>query len=791
MPESNTRTSLNDAAALLIGMDAEDLSELSQLETLLQAVFEDMTITDNCRRSVDSALEKIGALKTPSVSSSGIESELTEIGKGIENALNALDEEEKVEERLALASDDRETGTDRADTALEAEPEPEPETEPEAEPETDRETDRETEVIPWPAFKPRADEREPKAEESASSNPREFLLPESTDLDMMDAFLTESADLIGGAEEALLTLEENPEDMDAVSTVFRAFHTIKGTSGFLELKPISDLAHRAESLLSQVRDREIRYGGGYADLALRSIDLLKDLLATAQGAINGKPFLIFEEYDELIGLLDHPEAAGSETASSETPSSETPSQETREPETDASSSEEPMFDADAALSDKDAGEEEKAFAPSSPISDKNKKEEADEKKTTSRDTSKGFVESSIRVPVDRLDRFIDMVGELVVAHSMVAQDEVVTDGQNHELLKKVGQSGKIVRELQGMSMSMRMIPLKTTFQKMARLVRDLSRKAGKNITFFTEGEDTEIDRNMVDIINDPLVHMVRNAVDHGIESPTERERAGKPVNGTVQLDAYHSAGNVVVEIRDDGKGLDREGIIAKAGDRGLIADREALTDREIYNLIFEPGFSTAATISEVSGRGVGMDVVKTNIESLRGSVEIQSTPGRGCLFKMSLPLTLAIIDGMVVRLRDQKYVIPTISIVRSVQPEKSDMNTVFQRGEMLKLQGRLIPLFRLGELFGIEGAETDYTKAIVVVVEDDDRQAGLMVDELIGSQQIVIKTLGEALGDIPGISGSAIMPNGRVGLILDVGGLVRMANEKKRGAAQKHEPDVD
>ncbi len=760
MPKPNTRTSLNDAAALLIGMDAEDLSELSQLETFLQMVVEDETITPNCKRSVDSALERIGALKTPSVSSSGIESELSEIGKGIENALNALDDDEKVEGRPGQASDDRGTGTDIADTALETEPAAEPEPEPE------------TEAMPGPAFELKADDAEPKAEESASSGPREFPLPESADLDLMEAFLTESADLISGAEEALLALEENPEDMDAVSTVFRAFHTIKGTSGFLELKPISDLAHRAESLLSQVRDREIRYGGGYADLALRSIDLLKDLLATAQGAINGKPFLIFEEYDELIGLLDHPEAAGPETPSVETPSAETPSAENREPETEASPSEEPVSHADAA------------------VSDKKKKEEADENKTTSRDTSKGYVESSIRVPVDRLDRFIDMVGELVVAHSMVAQDEVVTDGQNHELFKKVGQSGKIVRELQGMSMSMRMIPLKTTFQKMARLVRDLSRKAGKNITFFTEGEDTEIDRNMVDIINDPLVHMVRNAVDHGIESPTERERAGKPVNGTIQLDAYHSAGNVVVEIRDDGKGLDREGIIAKAEARGLIADGEALTDREIYNLIFEPGFSTAATISEVSGRGVGMDVVKTNIESLRGNVEIHSKPDRGCVFKMSLPLTLAIIDGMVVRLRDQKYVIPTVSIVRSVQPEKSDMNTVFRRGEMLKLQGRLIPLFRLGELFGIKGAETDYTKAIVVVVEDDDRHAGLMVDELIGSQQIVIKTLGEALGDIPGISGSAIMPNGRVGLILDVGGLVRMANEKKRGAAQQHEPFV-
>jgi two-component system chemotaxis sensor kinase CheA len=386
-------------------------------------------------------------------------------------------------------------------------------------------------------------------------------------------------------------------------------------------------------------------------------------------------------------------------------------------------------------------------------------------------------ESSVRVPVERLDRFIDMVGELVVAHSMVVQDETVAAGGHHELTKKVGQTTKIVRELQRMSMSMRMIPLKGTFQKMARLVRDLARKAGKNVSFLTEGEDTEIDRNMVDIINDPLVHMVRNAVDHGIEPPGDRERTGKPVNGVVQLSAYHSAGNVVVEIRDDGRGLDREAILSKALERGLITTIDGLSDEEVYGLIFQPGFSTARTVSEVSGRGVGMDVVKTNIESLRGQVEVKSWPGQGSVVKMSLPLTLAIIDGMVIRVGTQKFVIPTVSIVRSVQPAETELSRVFQRGEMLSLQGKLIPLFRLASLFDIEDAATDPTQAIVVVVEDDRRQTGLLVDELIGSQQIVIKTLGEALGNIPGISGSAIMPNGRVGLILDVGGLVRLAND--------------
>jgi two-component system chemotaxis sensor kinase CheA len=330
-------------------------------------------------------------------------------------------------------------------------------------------------------------------------------------------------------------------------------------------------------------------------------------------------------------------------------------------------------------------------------------------------------------------------------------------------------------------MSMRMVPMKATFNKMARLVRDVARKVGKNVNFITEGEETEIDRNLVDIINDPLVHMVRNAVDHGIESPEQRQASGKSETGEVLLSAYHSAGSVVVEIKDDGKGLNRDGIIAKARERGLIGDAadfndRSLSDREVYNMIFEPGFSTAAEVTDVSGRGVGMDVVKKNIESLRGQVEIKSEFGKGSVFKMSLPLTLAIIDGMVVRVGYETYVIPTVSILRSIKVNPDDISGVLNRGQMVSLQGSLIPLYRLSGLYNIDGAKEELSDAIIVVVEDEERQAGLVVDELVGRQQVVIKTLGETMKEIPGISGGAIMPDGRVGLILDVGGLVRFAN---------------
>ena len=523
-----------------------------------------------------------------------------------------------------------------------------------------------------------------------------------------------------------------------------------------------------------MREREIRYSGGYADLSLRTLDMLKELILSVQEALGGQPLLKPHGYGELMRLLEDPEKAGI-------------TDEIEDPEPTASESTSRVGDILVAQGKvkREAVEMAMADTNRNPIGAKLVKSKAASVTDVAHalrtqrnleSARRQVVDSSVRVPTERLDRFIDMVGELVVAHSMVAQDDIVASGSHHDLFKKVTHTSKIVRELQDMSMSMRMIPFKATFRKMARLVRDLARKVGKNVTFLTEGEDTEIDRNMVDIINDPLVHMVRNAIDHGIELPEDRQKAGKPPHGTLRLSAYHSAGSVVVEIKDDGKGLDRHAIVEKAIERGLIADGGGLSDRDVFNLVFEPGFSTAQVVSDVSGRGVGMDVVKKSIENLRGQIDIHSKPGKGSIFKMSLPLTLAIIDGMVVRVGTEKYVIPTVSIIRSVKPEPSDLSSVLHKGEMLMLQGRLIPLFRLSRLFEIKNAEEDPTKALVVVVENHMSHAGLLIDELIGTQQIVIKTLGETMSNIPGISGSAIMPNGRVGLILDVGGLVRLAN---------------
>jgi len=617
-------------------------------------------------------------------------------------------------------------------------------------------------------------------------------MPDDPDFELIGEFIEEGNDLIAQAEEALLKLETDPDDIDAVGMVFRAFHTIKGTSAFLELSIIADMGHHAESLLSRVRDCEIRYTGGYADLSLRALDMLKELIGNTQKALAGGPLLKPAGYNELLKVLSAPEAAGITEESGDIPVPRVgdllvaQGKVTREDVESAVTSPRvgdimvAQGTATREQIDKVAGQGsvEPIGVTMVRTQQASAKDVGQALRTQQRiKNPQNVVDSSVRVSTSRLDRLIDMVGELVIAHSMVAQDDIVINGNDHDLIKKISHTTKIVRELQDMSMSLRMVPLKATFSKMTRLVRDVSRKTGKQVHLITEGEETEIDRNLVDVINDPLVHMIRNAVDHGIESPDVRREKGKDETGQVKLAAYHSAGNVVVEIQDDGKGLDRDVILKKAIQNEMISEGATLSDREIFNLVFEPGFSTAAEVTDVSGRGVGMDVVRKNIESLRGQVEIHSVKGVGSTFKMGLPLTLAIIDGMVVRVGEETYVIPTVSIIKSIKPEPSDISTVYGRGEMISVQGKLIPLVRLVDLYGLGGATVDDDNMIVVIVEDEHHKIGLVIHELIGRQQVVIKTLGETMRHIPGISGSAIMPNGRVGLILDVGSLMRFASQ--------------
>jgi two-component system, chemotaxis family, sensor kinase CheA len=700
---------LNDVAAYLIQLSSDDVEGFGQLKNALHKICQGSTCHKHIAAKLEHVIEKIDAfLNAEDAHRDGL---LEEINHLLDEALINMDTEKRSNGHL------------------------------------------QNETL-----------GKPSAPESADLD----YMPADADLEMMGEFISESKDLIANAEEALLSLELDPDDTDAIGKVFRAFHTIKGTSAFLELSLLTNMAHHAENLLSRVREHEIRYSGGYADLSLRSLDMLKTLVFFVEEALNGAPLNKPPGYDDLLETLTDPESAGVSDVFDDEPSPRIGDILVAQGKVKR----EDLEDAVSKFGDVHVGE---ALVKSNMMTVK----EVGQALRTQAKIKGGKIgaESTVRVSTQRLDKLIDMVGEMVIAQSMVAQDEVVTNGQNHILSKKISHTGKIVRELQDLSMSMRMVPLKPTFQKMARLVRDVARKVGKNVNLLTEGEDTEIDRNLVDIIGDPLVHMVRNAIDHGIESPEERIKMGKPSVGTVTLSAYHSAGNVVVEICDDGKGLNKDLILAKAFERNLVEKGRILTDREIYNLVFEPGFSTAQTVTDVSGRGVGMDVVKKNIDTLRGQVEINSEPGKGSVFKVFLPLTLAIIDGMVVRVGHESYVIPTETIVRSIKPEAKNISNIFNQGKVLTLQGNLIPLFRLSELFGI-GCNKDGNgkQELVVVVEDDAGQAGIIIDELIGRQQVVIKSLGETLQGITGISGGAIMPDGRVGLIIDVGGLVKLAH---------------
>ncbi len=382
---------------------------------------------------------------------------------------------------------------------------------------------------------------------------------------------------------------------------------------------------------------------------------------------------------------------------------------------------------------------------------------------------------TVKVETPKLDGLIDLVGELVIAQSLITSSEAIGGLKEQKISKDLAQVSRITSELQRNAMSLRMVQFGQTFQKLNRLVRDLAHRFDKDVKFETLGGDTEIDRNMVESIFDPLVHLMRNALDHGLEPPAERRAEGKPPQGLVRLKAYHQGGNVVIELSDDGRGLDTEKVLRKAIDQGLVAPGETLSEAAVHALVFAPGFSTADQVSDISGRGVGMDVVRKSIEKLRGKVDFTSTPGRGSTMTIRLPLTLAIIDGMIVRVGEHRYILPTISIIESFRPVPADYFTVRNQGEMIRVRDHLMPLIRLDRIVNARGALTSPEEALVVVVENEGEPRCLMVDEVLGKQEVVIKSLGERLKYVRALAGGTILGDGRVGLILDVAGLFEMS----------------
>ncbi|MEW6542926.1 MAG: chemotaxis protein CheA [Nitrospirota bacterium] len=388
---------------------------------------------------------------------------------------------------------------------------------------------------------------------------------------------------------------------------------------------------------------------------------------------------------------------------------------------------------------------------------------------------------SIRVDTEKIDKLINLVGELVITQSMLSDlGAHFEPNQLPLLLERLAQLERNTREIQERVMAVRMLPIGTAFNRFPRLVRDLAAKSAKQIQLVMSGEETELDKTVIESIGDPLTHLIRNSADHGLEPPAERVAAGKPEQGTITLNAFHEGGSICITVRDDGRGLNREKILAKALQQDLIADADRLTDEQVWALIFRPGFSTADKITDVSGRGVGMDVVKRNIEALGGTVSIRTETGKGTTFTLKLPLTLAIIDGLTVRVGPESYIVPLLSVVESIQPQPSAVKAVVGRGEVVNVRGAYLPVMRLAEIFGVAPDTTDPAHAILVILETEGERVAVMVDELLGQQQVVIKSLEKNFRKVDGMAGATILGDGTVAFILDVRGLIELA---RHGAA--------
>jgi two-component system chemotaxis sensor kinase CheA len=607
------------------------------------------------------------------------------------------------------------------------------------------------------------------AEEVSITQEKAIVLNLKDDAELLHEFHGESVELLQNIEQGLLVLEDNPSDSGTINSIFRAFHTFKGAAGFLRLLALQDLAHDLESLLDAARQSKIRITTPIINIILAGSDALKNYTfqigLQLKGTNAGKPIvvptseLILRVKAALRGELP-PEPAKEEPAPQapvvEPPAKEAPAAKAQPAET-----------ALEVLTPK----ETKASSIAVNVTHLNPTPTPAKEPTAIKDQSSGFV----KLDTTKLDALIDLVGELVIAQSMVVQDPDVQNLESRTLARSLRQLSRTTSELQRNAMSLRMVPVRAAFQKMTRLVRDIGAQQKKQVQLILDGEETELDRNIVEKLGDPLVHMIRNAVDHGIESPADRMASGKPALGTVRLSASHQRGGILIRIQDDGKGLNAEKIRAKGIEKGLIAPNDELTESEVYGLIFMPGFSTADAITDLSGRGVGMDVVKRNIEGLRGKVEIQSVLGKGSTFNILLPLTLAIIDGLLVGVGNDRYIIPTISVRESFRPKPGMVTTIHERGGMVSVRGKQTPVLRLGQFLGTAGikARTD-EEGIIIVVESGDSMRGILVDELIGKQEVVIKSMGETFKDQNLLAGAAVLGDGSVGLILDVDTLVKL-----------------
>jgi len=552
--------------------------------------------------------------------------------------------------------------------------------------------------------------------------------PVEVDPELFKDFLIESQELLEGLEEHLVELEAKPDDPELLNGIFRTFHTIKGTAGFLGFSRTSELAHRAEEVLDRLKKGQMSVNQDVMDALLAVLDIMKGLLEDIKESQAEKT-----DIGPAMAML------------------------------------EAMLKGEA--------------TPVEVPGKASKTVQQVEAKAVAR--AMGGAAGTIRVDVGRLDQLMNLVGELVLSRNRLLQlnGEIGTMHKGERIAEELdlatSQLDLLTSELQEMVMKTRMVPVGRVFNKFPRLVRDLCRASGKEVRLVIEGEDTEVDKTVIEEIGDPLVHLIRNAVDHGIELPEERERLGKPREGLIRLYAAQEGDRIVIGVEDDGRGMDAEKIKRKAIERGLLSPDEAdrMDDRAAWNLVFLPGFSTADKVTDVSGRGVGMDVVRTNINKLNGNISIDSTPGKGTKVEIRLPLTLAIIQGLVVRVGRELYVVPLSSVVETVRVEPGDVYTIQQR-EVIRLRDVVLPLVRLDRLFQVPG-DGKGDREYVVVIGTEDRRVGLVVDDLVGQEEVVIKSLGKLLQDTPAIAGATIRGDGKVCLITDVNEMIALAWDGK------------
>ena len=544
--------------------------------------------------------------------------------------------------------------------------------------------------------------------------------PLAQDPELVSDFVLESREHLATIESQSMVLEQSPADAEAIHAIFRGFHTIKGLAGFLELTAMQEVAHQIETLLDMARNGRARITPGAIDLILAAADHLRESIAHVEASLHEQPSPAAPAASSLLERIRRwmEESEESPTAAPPEASPATPA----------------------------AVESERTLSPAAQA-------------------------KAVKIDIGKLDYLADMAWEMVIAQSLVLHDPDLAPMITPRLMRNLSQLSRITSEIQKTSMSMRLVPIAQLFQRTVRLGRDLSRKCGKPAQVETAGEDTELDRTIVEELADPLMHMVRNAMDHGIEDPAGRQAAGKPAMARIGIRAWHQAGYVVIEISDDGRGMDKEKILAKARQRGLAT--EHASENDILNLIFEPGFSTAEQVTDVSGRGVGMDVVRKHIEKLRGRTEIHSIPGQGTTFTLKLPLTLAMIEGLVVGVGPERYIVPMFAVREMFRPAREAVSTVHNRGEMVLVRGRLLPILRLYRKFNVRSRGEDPCASLLIVAESEGKSFCLMVDELIGKQEVVIKGLGETFRNTPGVAGGAILGDGRVGLILDLDGLYK------------------